>query len=63
MIWADVFQCAVMIAGMSSVIIRGSIMQGGLGNVIRIARQGGRTTVKYVTLLLRRNADFGFCTV
>lgn len=46
MIWSDVLQAVVMVAGMLAVIIRGCVMQGGFDNVIEIARQGGRTKVK-----------------
>ncbi|XP_039210033.1 sodium-coupled monocarboxylate transporter 1-like [Crotalus tigris] len=41
-IWTDVFQAAIMIAGFLSVIIRGVIVQGGFGNVIYDTYHGGR---------------------
>uniref|UniRef100_A0A2D4I6R7 Sodium-coupled monocarboxylate transporter 1 n=1 Tax=Micrurus lemniscatus lemniscatus TaxID=129467 RepID=A0A2D4I6R7_MICLE len=41
-IWTDVFQAAIMIAGFLSVIIRGVIVQDGFGNIINDAYHGGR---------------------
>ncbi|XP_033096745.1 sodium-coupled monocarboxylate transporter 1-like [Anneissia japonica] len=41
-IWTDVFQVSVMIAGFIAVIIKGSIDMGGFSNVWDIANKGGR---------------------
>ena len=41
-IWTDVFQITVMIAGFLMIIIKGSIDVGGLTEVWRIAEEGGR---------------------
>ncbi|ETE58630.1 Sodium-coupled monocarboxylate transporter 1, partial [Ophiophagus hannah] len=41
-IWTDVFQAAIMIAGFLSVIIRGVVVQDGFGNIINDAYHGGR---------------------
>ncbi|XP_070536578.1 sodium-coupled monocarboxylate transporter 2-like [Ptychodera flava] len=41
-IWTDVIQMVLMYVGVLSVIIKGSVMLGGLGNVWKIADEGGR---------------------
>ncbi|XP_063164171.1 sodium-coupled monocarboxylate transporter 1-like [Candoia aspera] len=41
-IWTDVFQAVIMIAGFLAVIIRGTIVQGGFGNIINDTYHGGR---------------------
>lgn len=41
-VWTDVFQATIMIAGFLSVIIRGTILQGGLGNIINDTYHGER---------------------
>ncbi|XP_070536576.1 sodium-coupled monocarboxylate transporter 2-like [Ptychodera flava] len=41
-IWTDVMQMVLMYVGVLSVIIKGSVMLGGLGNVWKIADEGGR---------------------
>ncbi|XP_070612022.1 sodium-coupled monocarboxylate transporter 1-like [Erythrolamprus reginae] len=41
-IWTDVFQATIMIAGFLSVIIRGVIVQDGIGNIIKDADHGKR---------------------
>ena len=41
-IWTDVLQLTVMIAGFLMIIIKGSIDVGGLSEVWRIAEEGGR---------------------
>ena len=47
--WTDVFQVVMMIAGLIAVVIKGSIDQGGFHNVWEIARQGDRVEFfKYV---------------
>ncbi|XP_034259052.1 sodium-coupled monocarboxylate transporter 1-like [Pantherophis guttatus] len=43
-IWTDVFQASIMIAGFLSVIIRGVIVQKGFGNIINDAYDGRRLT-------------------
>ena len=42
MIWTDVFQVCVMLAGFMMVIIKGTIDVGGIHEVWRIAEEGGR---------------------
>ncbi|XP_013920211.1 PREDICTED: sodium-coupled monocarboxylate transporter 1 [Thamnophis sirtalis] len=41
-IWTDVFQAGIMIAGFLSVIIRGAIVQHGFGNIINDTSHGKR---------------------
>ncbi|XP_022090148.1 sodium-coupled monocarboxylate transporter 1-like [Acanthaster planci] len=41
-LWTDVFQTCVMFGGFIAVIIEGTMRLGGLGNVWRIAEEGGR---------------------
>ncbi|XP_054656567.1 sodium-coupled monocarboxylate transporter 1 [Dunckerocampus dactyliophorus] len=41
-VWTDVFQVGVMLAGFLSVIIRSVILQGGVGPILSDAQQGGR---------------------
>ncbi|KAM6437692.1 sodium-coupled monocarboxylate transporter 1-like [Liasis olivaceus] len=41
-VWTDVFQAMIMVAGFLSVIIRGTILQGGLGNIINDTYHGER---------------------
>ncbi|XP_077977806.1 sodium-coupled monocarboxylate transporter 1-like [Glandiceps talaboti] len=41
-LWTDVFQLCVMIAGFLAVIIRGSVKNGGWGNVMDVCNDGGR---------------------
>lgn len=41
-IWTDVFQMIIMLAGFIAVISRGAVLQGGLTNIWEDARQGGR---------------------
>ncbi|XP_077983129.1 sodium-coupled monocarboxylate transporter 1-like [Glandiceps talaboti] len=41
-LWTDVFQLCVIVVGFLMVIIRGSIDNGGWGNVMKICREGGR---------------------
>lgn len=41
-IWTDVLQMVIMLAGFIAVICRGAILQGGLTNIWEDARQGGR---------------------
>ena len=40
--WTDVFQVVVMVAGIVAVLVKGSVAVGGLSNVFEIAREGGR---------------------
>lgn len=42
MVWTDVFQAAVMIAGLVTVFIVGVLDVGGLSEVWRIAGEGKR---------------------
>ncbi|KPP65702.1 hypothetical protein Z043_115869, partial [Scleropages formosus] len=41
-IWTDVFQMAIMLAGFVAVITRGAVLQGGLTKIWEDARQGQR---------------------
>ncbi|XP_029005600.1 sodium-coupled monocarboxylate transporter 1 [Betta splendens] len=41
-IWTDVLQMVVMLAGFVAVIARGAVLQGGLTNIFQDAREGGR---------------------
>uniref|UniRef100_A0A4W3KKR9 Sodium-coupled monocarboxylate transporter 2-like n=1 Tax=Callorhinchus milii TaxID=7868 RepID=A0A4W3KKR9_CALMI len=41
-VWTDVFQICVMVAGLLAVLIQGSIHVGGFGKVWSIAQKGGR---------------------
>ncbi|XP_038553910.1 sodium-coupled monocarboxylate transporter 1 [Micropterus salmoides] len=41
-IWTDVIQMGIMLAGFVAVITRGAVLQGGLTNIWEDARQGGR---------------------
>ncbi|XP_059181535.1 sodium-coupled monocarboxylate transporter 1 [Centropristis striata] len=55
-VWTDVFQLGVMLAGFLSVIIRSVIVQGGVLPIISDAQQGGRLNVlDFDTNPLRRH--------
>ncbi|XP_007945408.1 sodium-coupled monocarboxylate transporter 1 [Orycteropus afer afer] len=41
-IWTDVFQVGIMVAGFASVIIRASVVQGGMSTILSDANNGGR---------------------
>uniref|UniRef100_A0A8C5AU23 Solute carrier family 5 member 8 n=1 Tax=Gadus morhua TaxID=8049 RepID=A0A8C5AU23_GADMO len=41
-VWTDVFQVGVMLAGFMAVIIRSVLLQGGIGPIIQHSQQGGR---------------------
>lgn len=41
-IWTDVFQMVIMLAGFVAVIARGAVIQGGLGKIWDDCYQGGR---------------------
>ncbi|XP_004676541.1 PREDICTED: sodium-coupled monocarboxylate transporter 1 [Condylura cristata] len=41
-IWTDVFQVGIMVAGFASVIIQAVVVQGGIGNILNDAYNGGR---------------------
>ncbi|KAM9388152.1 LOW QUALITY PROTEIN: sodium-coupled monocarboxylate transporter 1 [Phaethornis superciliosus] len=41
-VWTDVFQVGIMVAGFSSVIIRAAAVQGGLGRIVNDSYYGGR---------------------
>ncbi|XP_073324802.1 sodium-coupled monocarboxylate transporter 1 [Pagrus major] len=41
-IWTDVMQMVIMLAGFVAVIARGAVLQGGLTNIWEDARKGGR---------------------
>lgn len=42
MIWTDVLQMVIMLAGFVAVIARGAVLQGGLTKIWEDAGQGGR---------------------
>ena len=42
MLWADTVQCVIMVAGLLAVLIRGTVIVGGISHVWSIAEQGGR---------------------
>ena len=44
-IWADTIQMGIMVAGMTAVVIQGSLRVGGITNVFRIAARGGRINI------------------
>ncbi|NWS31503.1 SC5A8 protein, partial [Polioptila caerulea] len=41
-VWTDVFQVGIMVAGFSSVIIRAVVVQEGIGNIVNDSYHGGR---------------------
>nr|XP_016849224.1 PREDICTED: LOW QUALITY PROTEIN: sodium-coupled monocarboxylate transporter 1 [Anolis carolinensis] len=41
-VWTDVFQVGIMIAGFSAVIIRAIVVQGGIGRILNDSYHGGR---------------------
>ncbi|XP_039616475.1 sodium-coupled monocarboxylate transporter 1-like [Polypterus senegalus] len=41
-VWTDVFQVGVMVAGFSSVIIRAAVVQGGVSTIVNDSYHGGR---------------------
>ncbi|XP_049740126.1 sodium-coupled monocarboxylate transporter 1 [Elephas maximus indicus] len=41
-VWTDVFQVGIMVAGFTSVIIRASVVQGGMSTILSDAYNGGR---------------------
>ncbi|NXF07996.1 SC5A8 protein, partial [Smithornis capensis] len=41
-VWTDVFQVAIMVAGFSSVIIRAVVVQEGIGRIVNDSYHGGR---------------------
>ena len=43
-IWTDVFQTLVMLAGLITAVAVGANQVGGVSEVIRIAREGNRLT-------------------
>ena len=50
-IWTDVLQSTIMLAGLIVVIIFGGLSVGGMGTVIKLADRGNRTALMYVLLL------------
>nr|XP_057933339.1 sodium-coupled monocarboxylate transporter 1 [Doryrhamphus excisus] len=44
-VWTDVFQVGVMLAGFLSVIIRSVILQGGVGPILSDSQHGGRLNI------------------
>ena len=41
-IWTDVFQSVVMIAGILAILIKGFVIIGGIGDVMDLAEEGNR---------------------
>ena len=41
-LWADTLQCFIMLAGLLAVLIRATIDVGGIEQVWKIAKDGGR---------------------
>lgn len=41
-VWTDVFQVGIMVAGFSSVIIRAVVVQEGIGRIVNDSYHGGR---------------------
>ena len=41
-IWTDVLQMVIMLAGFVAVIARGAVLQGGLTRIWEDSREGGR---------------------
>jgi len=41
-VWTDVFQVGIMVAGFSSVIIRAVVVQEGIGRIVNDSYYGGR---------------------
>nr|XP_032834060.1 sodium-coupled monocarboxylate transporter 1-like [Petromyzon marinus] len=41
-VWTDVFQVGIMVAGFASVIVRGVVVVGDLGHVFNVSSEGGR---------------------
>ncbi|KAM9673008.1 sodium-coupled monocarboxylate transporter 1 [Trichechus inunguis] len=41
-VWTDVFQVGIMVAGFASVLIRASVVQGGISTILSDAYNGGR---------------------
>ncbi|KAB1270394.1 Sodium-coupled monocarboxylate transporter 1, partial [Camelus dromedarius] len=41
-IWTDVFQVGIMVAGFASVIIQAALIQGGISTILNDAYNGGR---------------------
>ncbi|NXP43750.1 SC5A8 protein, partial [Heliornis fulica] len=41
-VWTDVFQVGIMVAGFSSVIIRAVVVQNGIGHIVNDSYHGGR---------------------
>ncbi|NWS74073.1 SC5A8 protein, partial [Crotophaga sulcirostris] len=44
-VWTDVFQVGIMVAGFSSVIIRAAVLQEGFGHVVNDSYYGGRLDI------------------
>lgn len=41
-VWTDVFQVGIMVAGFSAVIIRAVVVKGGIGPILNDSYHGGR---------------------
>ena len=57
-LWTDVFQTCVMMAGFLAIIIEGSSRLGGFGRVWTIAEEGGRIDIwKLVSFVIFSKTD------
>ena len=45
-IWTDVFQGVVMLAGMTTIIVVGTVKVGSLGQVFDLAKKGHRLDIE-----------------
>ncbi|XP_033645281.1 sodium-coupled monocarboxylate transporter 1-like [Asterias rubens] len=70
-LWTDVFQTCVMMAGFLAIIIEGSSRLGGVGNVWTIAEEGGRIdfwnfdfdpTIRHTFWSIVIGGSFTWCT-
>ncbi|XP_063968479.1 sodium-coupled monocarboxylate transporter 1-like [Lytechinus pictus] len=62
-IWTDVFQMCIMVAGLLAVIIKGSIDLGGFSNVLRIVDKGNRLDLFEFSLDVRVRHTFWGLTI
>ncbi|GFY57496.1 putative sodium-dependent multivitamin transporter [Trichonephila inaurata madagascariensis] len=49
-LWADVFQAILMFAALFAIIIKGFLLLGGIGNIFKIANEGGRLIIPRFSL-------------
>lgn len=51
-IWTDVFQIMLTVIGVVVILVYGSILEGGMGNVWRVSEAGGKLDMFEYTLML-----------